>query len=68
MAVVVECFSIKVTQVGHYVMAEFKTPEEALALKNALDDARLAQENPAESQRRTSERLGINPANANFFE
>ena len=49
----------KVTQFGTFVMVEFATGAEAMALKQALDDAKLFRDNPAEFRRRYEEAHGI---------
>ena len=53
---------IKVTQVGRLVMAEFSDNAGAVALKQELDDACLAQGNPVEFRRRYAAANGINEA------
>jgi len=59
MATVVNCSPIKVTRVGHLLMIEFETVENAAALERAFADAKLGKDNPAESQRRYAEKLGV---------
>lgn len=60
MTAVINCMPAKVTQVGRLVMVEFSDNAGAIALKQALDDARLAQENPEEFRRRYAKEHGFN--------
>lgn len=62
--VVIDCAPVKATQFGRLVMVEFSDNAGAIALKQALDDARLARQNPAELHRRYAEEHGIAPGTA----